>query len=156
MSQYEQETSSLAWASQPWRPRLVGLWSPAELTGLSRTLSPRRFVAAAHSPDPLPVRWPDPGATLSDQEGLLLHGAGYVGLRSRFCDDYLSRVCSDGGGQVVILAAGLDTRAFRLPWPAARGCFEIDQPAVLDFKDGVLREEAARTEMRSDRPSVPI
>jgi len=74
---------------------------------------------------------------------LLLHGASYVGLRSRFCDDYLHRVCSDGIRQVVILAAGLDTRAYRLDWPAGTRLFEIDQPTVLEFKDSVLRKEAA-------------
>jgi len=101
------------------------------------------FVAAAHSPVPLPVRWPDPDATLSDTEALLLLGAGYVGLRSRFCDDYLRHACTAGVGQVVVLAAGLDTRAFRLDWPAGARLFEIDQPAVLEFKDGVLRAEDA-------------
>jgi methyltransferase (TIGR00027 family) len=101
------------------------------------------FVAAAHSPIPLPVRWPDPDAALSDQEVLLLHGAGYVGLRSRFCDDYLRRACSDGISQVVVLAAGLDTRAFRLDWPAGARLFELDQPAVLAFKDSVLHKETA-------------
>src|SRR3989440_3686905 len=101
------------------------------------------FVAAAHSPVPLPLRWPEPGTALSDQEVLLLHGADYVGLRSRFCDDYLRRACSDGIGQVVVLAAGLDTRAFRLGWLAGARLFEIDQPSVLEFKDAVLRQEGA-------------
>lgn len=101
------------------------------------------FVAAAQSPVPLPVRWPDPDAAVSDQQMLLLHGAGYVGLRSRFCDDQLLQVCSDGVRQVVVLGAGLDTRAFRLDWPAGVRLFEIDQPTVVEFKDGVLREQGA-------------
>jgi methyltransferase (TIGR00027 family) len=100
------------------------------------------FVTAAHSPIPLPIRWPAPDAVLSDQEVLLLHGAGYIGLRSRFCDDYLHHVCADGIRQVVMLAAGLDTRAFRLDWPAGTRLFEIDQPTVLEFKNSVLREKA--------------
>jgi methyltransferase (TIGR00027 family) len=98
------------------------------------------FVAASDSPVPLPVRWPAPDAVLSDREALLLHGSGYVGLRSRFCDDQLRR---DGVGQVVVLAAGLDTRAFRLDWPAGTRLFEIEQPSVLHFKDTVLRAQGA-------------
>jgi methyltransferase (TIGR00027 family) len=98
------------------------------------------FVAAANSPVPLPVRWPAPDAVLSDREVLLLHGAGYVGLRSRFCDDQLRGA---GVGQVVVLAAGLDARACRLDWPADTRLFEIDQPPVLEFKDAVLRAQGA-------------
>ncbi|HEY0803493.1 MAG TPA: SAM-dependent methyltransferase, partial [Pseudonocardiaceae bacterium] len=48
-----------------------------------------------------------------------------------------------GVRQVVVLGAGLDTRAFRLDWPAGAGLFEIDQPTVLEFKNGVLRQEGA-------------
>jgi methyltransferase (TIGR00027 family) len=96
------------------------------------------FVAAAPSPVPLPVRWPAPGETVPDQELLLLYGAGYVGLRTRFFDDELHRVCSAGVRQVVLLAAGLDARAFRLDWLPGVRVFELDQPAVLSFKDSVL------------------
>jgi Leucine carboxyl methyltransferase len=92
---------------------------------------------------PLPVRWPDAGAALSDQEILFLYGAGYAGLRSRFSDDYLRDACSAGARQVVVLAAGLDTRAFRLGLPDGVRLFELDQPKVLEFKDAVLRENGA-------------
>jgi methyltransferase (TIGR00027 family) len=88
---------------------------------------------------PLPVRWPDPGTTLSDQETLLLYGAGYVGVRSRYFDDWLRGACSAGDRQVVILGAGLDTRAFRMTWTAGVRLFEVDQLAVLEFKETVLR-----------------
>ena len=100
------------------------------------------FVAAANPPTPLPVRWPDRDAALSDREILLLHGSGYVGLRARFGDDQL-RACVAEAGQVVLLAAGLDTRAFRLDWPDDVRLFEIDQPSMLEFKDVVLREQGA-------------
>jgi methyltransferase (TIGR00027 family) len=43
---------------------------------------------------------------------------------------------------VVILAAGLDTRAFRLAWPAGVRLFELDAPEVLAFKEQVLAERA--------------
>jgi methyltransferase (TIGR00027 family) len=101
------------------------------------------FVAAANPPMPLPVRWPDRDAALSDREILLLHGSGYTGLRARFGDDELRRACVAGTGQVVVLAAGLDTRAFRLDWPDGVRLFEIDQPSMLEFKDVVLREQGA-------------
>ncbi|HEY3611691.1 MAG TPA: SAM-dependent methyltransferase [Pseudonocardiaceae bacterium] len=101
------------------------------------------FVAAANPATPVPVRWPDRDAALSDREILLLHGSGYVGLRTRFGDDELHRACVAGAGQVVVLAAGLDTRAFRIDWPADVRVFEIDLPSMLEFKDEVLREQGA-------------
>lgn len=101
------------------------------------------FVAAANLATPLPVRWPDRDAALSDREILLLHGSGYVGLRTRFGDDELLRACVAGAGQVVVPAAGLDTRAFRLDWPEGVRLLEIDLPSMLEFKDEVLREQGA-------------
>jgi len=57
---------------------------------------------------------------------------------TRFLDDYLADA---GGGirQVVLLASGLDTRPYRLWWPPGTTVYEIDQPAVIDFKSDVLR-----------------
>ena len=46
--------------------------------------------------------------------------------------------------QVVILAAGLDSRAYRLPWPGDTTIFELDRPQVLDFKREVLAEQGAK------------
>jgi methyltransferase (TIGR00027 family) len=45
---------------------------------------------------------------------------------------------------VVLLAAGLDTRAFRLDWPAETRLFEVDLPDVMDFKQQVLTDRSAR------------
>jgi methyltransferase (TIGR00027 family) len=59
-------------------------------------------------------------------------------VRTRFFDDFLVDACASGCRQVVLVAAGLDTRAFRLPWPAGVSLYEIDLPAVLAFKDEVL------------------
>ncbi|MBT2383938.1 SAM-dependent methyltransferase [Streptomyces sp. ISL-11] len=70
--------------------------------------------------------------------------AGYVAVRTRFFDDYLAGAADRGCRQVVILAAGLDTRAFRLPWPAGTRLFEADLPELLDFKEGVLAQERAK------------
>jgi methyltransferase (TIGR00027 family) len=71
-------------------------------------------------------------------------------IRTRFFDDYLTAArCS----QVVLLAAGLDTRAFRLPWPTGTRVFEVDLRDVLAFKDSVLAAQAAAP--RCERTTVP-
>jgi methyltransferase (TIGR00027 family) len=101
------------------------------------------FVRAANLPLPLSLVWPDDAAAVSDQDAVVIHGSVYTGLRSRFFDDFLLAAAADGIAQVVIVAAGLDTRAYRLDWPAGLRIFEIDQPKVLDFKDSVLREGGA-------------
>jgi len=65
-------------------------------------------------------------------------------LRTRYFDDFLLRTTHrEGLRQVALLAAGMDTRAFRLPWPDGVHLFEVDQPAVLAEKQGVLRSMAA-------------
>src|SRR4051812_23670154 len=51
--------------------------------------------------------------------------AMWVAIRTRFLDDLLNDAADDGIGQVVILGAGLDCRAYRLPWPDGVRCFEI-------------------------------
>lgn len=66
-------------------------------------------------------------------------------LRIRFFDDFLKRVT--GGDilhQVVLMAAGLDTRAFRLDWPAGTTIFELDQPGVFQEKELILHSAGAK------------
>jgi N-methyltransferase len=65
-------------------------------------------------------------------------------IKTRFFDEYFHRVCAAGCRQVVVLAAGLDTRAFRLNWPAGLKLFEVDLSDVLEFKEQVLINQAAR------------
>ncbi|WP_055586668.1 SAM-dependent methyltransferase [Peterkaempfera griseoplana] len=65
-------------------------------------------------------------------------------IRTRFFDDRLLAAAADGCLQVVLTAAGLDTRAFRLPWPDGTALYEIDFPGMLDFKERVLAEQQAR------------
>jgi methyltransferase (TIGR00027 family) len=68
--------------------------------------------------------------------------ADYNAIRTRFFDEYLLAVVAESGPvQVVIAAAGMDTRAYRLPWPAAVEIFELDLPAVLAVKDAALGAE---------------
>jgi methyltransferase (TIGR00027 family) len=61
-----------------------------------------------------------------------------------------------GGGirQVVILAAGLDARAWRLPWPDGTQIYELDQPKVLEFKSATLKQTGARP--RAVLVDVPV
>jgi methyltransferase (TIGR00027 family) len=68
---------------------------------------------------------------------------GYVALRTRFLDDLVLEACNAGCRQVVILAVGLDARAFRLAWPDGTRLFELDVPDVLAFKRAVLDEASA-------------
>jgi len=66
-----------------------------------------------------------------------------IAVRTRFFDDFFAEAVAAGVRQAVILASGLDTRAYRLPWPPAAVVFEIDQPRVLDFKSAVLDDLGA-------------
>jgi methyltransferase (TIGR00027 family) len=74
-------------------------------------------------------------------------------VRTRVFDDFLMDACVRGCRQVVLVAAGLDTRAFRLSWPAGVSLFEIDLPAVLAFKEQVLTSTDAAP--RCHRVAVP-
>lgn len=76
-------------------------------------------------------------------EDLWKESANWLGLRTRFFDDWFENACATGVRQVVILASGLDSRPFRLAWPAGTQIFEIDQPKVLEFKDSVLEDLGA-------------
>ena len=67
----------------------------------------------------------------------------HIAVRTRFFDQMFIDACAAGIRQAVILASGLDTRAYRLAWPAGTVVFEIDQPAVIDFKTQVLTEVGA-------------
>ncbi|WP_158605616.1 SAM-dependent methyltransferase [Amycolatopsis panacis] len=66
--------------------------------------------------------------------------SGYLALRTRHFDDWLLERTNSGIPQVVILAAGLDARAYRLPLPADTRVFEIDLPEVVAFKENVLAQ----------------
>ncbi|KZM72807.1 hypothetical protein AWN90_28990 [Nocardia terpenica] len=72
-----------------------------------------------------------------------VQGSHFMGLRSRYFDDYFLTATAGGVRQAVILASGLDTRAYRLAWPAGTVVFELDQPDVLEFKEKVLADHGA-------------
>jgi methyltransferase (TIGR00027 family) len=71
--------------------------------------------------------------------------ATFIAIRTRFFDDFLIDTAHrESLRQVVILAAGMDTRAFRLPWPSSTSVYEIDQPDLLRLKDSTLAREHAK------------
>ena len=61
-----------------------------------------------------------------------------MAVRTRFFDEYFAGATAGGIRQAVILASGLDSRAYRLEWPSGCVVYEIDQPAVIDFKTTTL------------------
>jgi len=77
-----------------------------------------------------------------------------MAVRTRFFDDFFTTAAQTGVRQAVILASGLDTRAYRLPWPDGTTVYEIDQPAVIEFKTRTLADLGA--EPTANRRTVPI
>jgi methyltransferase (TIGR00027 family) len=63
--------------------------------------------------------------------------------RARFYDDYFAAAGKAGLRQIVIVASGLDARAYRLAWPAGTTVYEIDQPEVIAFKTATLSQIGA-------------
>jgi methyltransferase (TIGR00027 family) len=107
------------------------------------------FVAAA--PDAFPeARQRQTGEQKSVGAAFGVHTI----IRTRFYDDYLLAACATGIRQVVLLAAGLDARAFRLAWPDGTHVFEVDLPEVLAFKESVLT--ARQASPRCARTVVPV
>lgn len=82
------------------------------------------------------------------------HFVNFQGARTKYFDEYFRRAADAGVRQVVVLAAGLDSRAYRLDWPAATTIFELDQPQVLDFKREVLTGQGAQP--RAERREIAV
>ena len=82
------------------------------------------------------------------------HMGNYQAVRTHFFDAFFAEATAAGIRQVVILASGLDSRAYRLQWPAGTTVFEIDQPKVLDYKSATLSEHGV--EPSATRREVPI
>ncbi len=80
------------------------------------------------------------------------HFVTFQGARTRYFDAYFAAAADAGVRQIVMLAAGLDSRAYRLGWPAGTTVFELDQPRVLEFKRQTLSGESPRAERRE----VPV
>ena len=89
----------------------------------------------------------------------------YQAVRTHFFDAFFADAVAAGIRQVVILASGLDARAYRLQWPAGTVVFEIDQPKVLEYKSQTLTKHGAKPtaklhevaiDLRQDWPAALI
>jgi methyltransferase (TIGR00027 family) len=81
------------------------------------------------------------------------HFVNFQGVRTKYFDNYFGKAADAGVRQIVLLAAGLDSRAYRLEWPDETVVFELDQPQVLEFKRDALaglRPKAQRREVAVD------
>lgn len=82
--------------------------------------------------------------------------AGYIALRTRYYDDYLLQASAERDcTQIVLLAVGLDARAYRLTWPAGVKVFELDMEALLRFKRRILAAADA-TPTCTDHHSIEV
>ncbi|GLE51221.1 class I SAM-dependent methyltransferase [Mycobacterium montefiorense] len=91
----------------------------------------------------------DPDGAVRAQEMI-----NYQAVRTHFFDAYFADATAAGIRQVVILAAGLDSRAYRLDWPAGVTVYEIDLPKVLAYKAQTLAGHGAAP--TADRRPVPV
>jgi methyltransferase (TIGR00027 family) len=84
------------------------------------------------------------------------HFVNFQAARTRYFDNYFREAAGAGVRQVVILAAGLDSRAYRLPWPDTTTIFELDRPEVLDFKREVLSARGAHAKAKRREVAVDL
>ncbi|OBK50649.1 SAM-dependent methyltransferase [Mycobacterium sp. 1081908.1] len=157
-------------------------WDLASSVGATATAVAASRAMASRGPDPLlDDPWADPlvravgidtfvklidGEIGPAEDDPLLNRRAMneqITVRTRFFDDFFLRATGSGIRQAVILASGLDTRAYRLNWPAGTVVYEIDQPEVVDFKTrtlaGLGAEPAAQRrtvaiDLRDDWPSA--
>ena len=82
----------------------------------------------------------------SDPEAAALFAnmLSYQAVRTLFFDTFFTNAAAAGIRQVVILASGLDSRAYRLAWPDGTVVYEIDQPKVLEYKAATLAEHGVQ------------
>ncbi|WP_066917316.1 class I SAM-dependent methyltransferase [Mycobacterium interjectum] len=89
-----------------------------------------------------------------DSAAHLHHMRGYQAVRTHFFDTYFTDAVTAGIRQIVILASGLDSRAYRLDWPAGTTVYELDQPEVLAYKSTTLADNGVSPS--ADRREVAI
>jgi methyltransferase (TIGR00027 family) len=107
---------------------------------------------------------PPPAAEDGDGSQLeLQQETDSLAVRTRFFDEFFTNAATAGIHQAVILAAGLDARAYRLPWPRGSVVYEVDQPKVIEFKTetmsrlGAIPAAERRTvsiDLRDDWPTA--
>jgi methyltransferase (TIGR00027 family) len=94
------------------------------------------------------------GRTFLERQDEALFPTPIFVVRHRFFDDFVLEATQQGIRQVVLVAAGLDTRAYRLNWPSRTVVFEIDQVQVLAYKQTVLDQAGASPACK--RVVVPV
>ena len=133
-------------------------WDLASSVGATATMVAAARAMATRQPKPLindPFAEPlvravgiefftrilDGEVPLAESETSLITPSGVIdvlAVRTRFFDEFFVAATAAGIRQAVILASGLDSRAYRLPWPDGTVVFEIDQQSVIDFKTSTL------------------
>ena len=147
-------------------------WGPASSVGATATMVAASRAVASQGPDALlddPLADPlvravglDPFVRIIDgeidfEDDPLFNRkarAQQITVRTRFFDNFFTSATNDGVSQAVILASGLDTRAYRLRWPAGTVVYEIDQPQVIAFKTDTLAGLGAAP--TADRRTIAI
>jgi methyltransferase (TIGR00027 family) len=95
------------------------------------------------------------GSVEDDLPTVDLRGADdLIAVRTASFDRQAAEACAAGVRQVVLVAAGLDTRAYRMDWPAGVTLFELDFPQVFAFKEPVIAASGLPT--RCERVTVPV
>ncbi|HXO47475.1 MAG TPA: class I SAM-dependent methyltransferase [Mycobacterium sp.] len=79
-----------------------------------------------------------------------------LAVRTRFFDEFFINAAAAGIGQAVILAAGLDARAYRLAWPTGSVVYEVDQPKVVAFKTQTMARLGAEPTAQRRTVSVDL
>lgn len=136
-------------------------WGPGSSVGATATMVAVSRALASQGPDALlddPLADPlvravglDPFIRMIDGELAIEDDPVFrreamnqqITVRTRFFDDFFTSAADAGIRQAVILASGLDTRAYRLRWPTGTVVYEIDQPQVIDFKTRTLADLGA-------------
>lgn len=138
-------------------------WDLASSVGATATMVAASRALASREPDPLlDDRFAEPlvravghpffvrmldGEIPLDSDDLpmtLQQRREQMAVRTRFFDDFLTSATNAGIRQAVILAAGLDARAYRLAWTVGTVVYEVDQPGVIAFKSATLAQIGAQ------------
>jgi methyltransferase (TIGR00027 family) len=145
-------------------------WDLASSVGATATMVAAARALATKEPDPL-IQDPyaDPlvravgidfftklvdGGLSTVDDGVIKHMTTMMAVRTRFFDDFFTEATRAGVRQAVILASGLDSRAYRLPWPDGTTVYELDQPQVIGAKTATMTEVGATP--TCDRRAVAI
>ena len=159
-------------------------WDLASSVGATATMMAAACAVATRSPDPLisdPFAEPLVKAVGIDFFTRLAGGelqprdidddavrgvqqmTDVMAVRTRYFDQFFTHAAGAGARQAVILASGLDSRAYRLRWPTGTTVFEIDQPEVIEFKTATLTNlgatptadrRAVAADLRQDWPAT--